>query len=649
MKREAPKSHMPSLITALLIAMLPHFVDLPAWIILWVLCAWSYCYVAVKYKLPLPGKVVRSALTVLGVAFVLSGSGIRLDGTAYVGVMCIMAGLKPLEIETHRDRMITVFLAYVIIITGLFKSESLTVTLYMFVSVLVTTAVLVRINYPVKAFRETMKLSGTIMLQALPVMLILFLLFPRVHSGFWGMSPSSVGKSGFTDRLSPGDVSRIVLDDSVAFRIFFEDEIPSYDRRYFRGIVFWKFDGESWTRGVSAPLNMRPVGGDNKVNYRITIEPHHQKWLFALDLPLKAPRRAFMQADQVIRSRRTVREKLTYELSSYLDFHTGELQRWEKSALKGQAEGNPKAQELALQWAGAQTEPGKIIESALQFFVAEGFEYTLNPPEMRDEPIDTFLFETRKGYCEHYASAFAFLMRSAGIPSRLVGGYLGGETNPYSDYLIVRQSDAHVWVEVWLEKTGWTRIDPTAVVAPERIRRGIENVLSPDEVPGFLQKGRFGFASNYINDFLMWWDAVSTSWDMWFSAYSFDAQKELLKKIGVDIDSVKGLAGVLAAALSACLVLGLLIATALVMRSRRKKDPVKAAYLVFCQKLENVGLGRRPSQGPADYARMLAAARDDLKPWAAAVTESYIRLRYAETADKDSVKQFKKLVNEFKP
>jgi hypothetical protein len=274
-------------------------------------------------------------------------------------------------------------------------------------------------------------------------------------------------------------------------------------------------------------------------------------------------------------------------------------------------------------------------------FRDENFFYTLEPPLLGDHPVDEFLFKTRAGFCEHYASAFAVLMRGAGIPARVVTGYQGGEINAFGNYMIVRQAEAHAWTEVWLKDRGWLRIDPTSAISPSRVESGISAAVPSNELLPMMVRGDFAF----LRQLRLSWDFMANSWNQWVLGYTPERQIWLLSRVGIDNATWQKLTAIL-------LVLGgvivaVLVALALRQLQRRVRDPVKIAYLRFCDKLKRKGLPRDPAEGPADYARRVEQSRPDLIPAVAAITRLYIALRYATGSSPEALTELRQRVRRF--
>lgn len=643
-----PDRHIPAVLITLIISVAPHIQRLTHWVILWCLTLWLYMFLSLRYRWQWPDTLLRTVLAVIGFGGVVLTFGIRFGGDAYLSLLAVTATLKPLEIRSYRDEMISLFLAYFIVITSLFNSESLAMTGYMFLSVLITTTVLIRIHHPDSPMKANLRLSAIIMVQAIPLMLMLFFLFPRIRGNLWGFTKGGGGRSGFSDSVSPGSVSGLMRSNELAFRVEFSEKIPDSKFLYWRGLVFHEFDGRTWrvfsrTPGQSKPLTEAKGG----IGYIITLEPHEQRWLFAMDLPGSVPQNSRLSDDYTLQNRFEIRQKMRYQMRSYTEYHTGTMRRWESIDEKLPGTGNPQSRALAKQWAVSIRSPEKIVEAALNFYEKNKFVYTLNPPLLGADNIDDFLFKTRKGYCEHYASSFAFLMRAAGIPARVVGGYLGGEVNPYGGYLIVRQSDAHAWTEVWLAKKGWVRVDPTSVVAPDRIERGVAGALSAEELPGFLiSRGPFSTIWKTIR---FGWDAINNEWNIQIMGYSFENQKALLEFIGIRADSWKARIRLLLMAMGAVGIFIVILAFYFFRKREVKKQAIVRIYEQFCSKLAKAGIERQANQGPADYAAMAIARRKDSETQISEIVALYIRLRYGREDDKTSLKKLNALVKAFNP
>jgi hypothetical protein len=300
---------------------------------------------------------------------------------------------------------------------------------------------------------------------------------------------------------------------------------------------------------------------------------------------------------------------------------------------------------LAGSWREGGAAPAQIVERALAYFNTEPFVYTLQPGTLGTDPLDEFLFETRRGFCEHYAAAFTLLMRLAGVPARVVTGYQGGELNPRGGYLMVRQADAHAWSEVWLEGSGWMRVDPTAAVSPERVERSIDPAGSVRE--GEVRfGGERGLLGGLMRQFSWGLDALDLGWHRWVVGYTRDSQGRLLESVGLGFLQGRRLA--LGAVVFALAVLAG-IALLLTRTERRPADPVQAAWAKACAKLAAAGIVRAPEEGPWDLSGRVARTRPDLARSVHAIAALYIAQRYGREKGPEQLRRLRTLVRELRP
>lgn len=598
---------------------------------------WRYLAARRGWRLPPPW--LRLSLALAGFAGVLATyrgiNGVE-PGSA---LLTLMLALKLTETWRRRDCLLLIYLGYFLILAQFLYEQSIGVTLYLIPVTWLLTAVLLDFAHPGGAFRPraALRLAGRYLLAALPLMLILFLLFPRIPGPLWGVS-SARGEavSGLDDEMTPGSISELILSEEVAFRVRFEGAPPPPEDRYWRGPVLHHFDGRSWRQGWPLPPAESPPQGTAAVRYSVTLEPHERHWLYALDLPGRIPEDAVLRQDYQLLSKRPVRERRRYELLSFTRYQAGlplpDFLRWRSLQLP---EGfNPRARTLAEEWRASLADERAVVRQALRMFREQPFVYTLQPPLLGRHSVDEFLFETRRGFCEHYAGSFVFLMRAAGIPARVVTGYLGGSPNPLADYFIVRQSDAHAWAEVWLPDAGWVRVDPTAAVAPERIELGLAGALSETEarLSGLLGAGDLQVQLEII------WETINARWNEWVLGYGPELQRRFLEFAGIENPSWRKLALVLTAVFVAA---GALFMAWFAWRNRRAPvPPLLRHYRRLCRALARQGVARRPQEGPADFAARAAAALPAHAPAIRDAMRRYIRLRYAEAGDAAAVQAF---------
>jgi transglutaminase-like putative cysteine protease len=541
-------------------------------------------------------------------------------------IVCGLLVLKALESESTRDARMAVGFACFILMSALLFDQSLGFTILVGLMLLPALATL-RALEPglarprwLRAFKP-----GTALLAAsLPAALLGFLLIPRLGTPLWGSPGSGVARTGISDRMAPGDLQKLLTDDSVAMRVGFDDGVPPpEDRRYFRGMVLWDFDGRAWLPGAMATRRQQPVPVGTRgpaTHYTVTLLASHQHWLFALDVPVDTPEGAGMGPDHTLWSAKPIDQTLRYRVTSATDYRLGPAglaPRVRTAALQLPQGYDPRARALAANWrVRAGSDDRAIVGDALRLFHDGGFAYDLDAPPLGRNSIDDFLFDTRIGFCEHYASAFTFLMRAAGIPARVVIGYQGGYWNQFAHYLLVRQSNAHSWSEVWLAGRGWVRVDPTAAVSRVLL-------ADTDNAMGGIDGGGGAWWLPWRNRL----DVINRWWGQ--TAMGFDALKQarLLRPFGIDHVSVQMLGIALAVTVFLALGAGALLAS---LRPRRKpRDILGKAQWRLQRRLARAGLARGPTEGPRDFYSRTAAALPDSARTLRELAHEYLLLRYA--------------------
>jgi transglutaminase-like putative cysteine protease len=639
---------------ALCATFLPHLPYLPVWVLPVFLLGAGWRLALGYTDKALPSRWFLLVLAMLGFFLVYASQRSISGVSAGTTLLVVMMGLKMLEARTRRDTILMLMLAYFLILAAFLREQGPLLALYQGLATWIVTTALLQITrsrnfLPV---RVAARLSGQLMLQTLPVMLILFLLFPRIPGPFWALpSASGSGATGLSNEMTPGTIAQLSLSDEVAFRVTFKGPTPPQDQLYWRGPVLEKFDGRSWTRGdMHTSDTVRPqiqyLGQASE--YTIRLEPHDKAWLPALDVPAPPwPANSSMGAQLQLVTPKPVRERLSYTAKSYPLYQTsgGLSQAQTAFYTRLPDQSNPRTQALARQMRSQASSDQEYLRSVLRKFNREPFVYTLAPRllDMRN-PSDDFLFNTREGFCEFYASSFAILMRAAGIPSRVVTGYQGGEPNPLGDYLIVRQSSAHAWVEVWLASQGWTRVDPTAAVAPERIRRGLpESLRAGDPLPGGLLR-----SVPMLADLRMAWDLANARWDQWVLGYGPELQMDLLARFGLNMPSPLQLVLLITVLVGTFL----LLLTFYLARNYRPviSDPALQLYRDFLKKLEKAGLAVALHEPPTELASRTRRLRPDIANQVDIVVESYLLARYRNTLRyRLALAQLKNAVRNFRP
>jgi len=644
-------------VTALLISMSPQLAGMPLHLVPITLLpiAWRLLAEFRGWK-PMP-IVLRILATALAVAALVLTYGGLVGRRAAVSLLVLMLSLKLLETFRIRDARIVASLSLFLCGTQFLFSQDVPMIVYI-VACLLSSLIAFMYLQRCEAFdvlgqapetdRNLLSELGfglKLLALALPVGLTLFLLFPRWGSPLWGLPEDALdSRSGLSDSMSPGSIQSLFMDDSPAFRATFQSGMPSNGEMYWRGPVFWDFDGKTWQTGFLS----RNVRADSKPDpdrapfrYEVQMEPTEQKWLFALDYPALIPPKTKLTIDYQLITSRPVTDLKSYAMASDPNFQDNPVLRQTllRSALDLPDGYNPRTAEMMAGWRSEAVSDTEIVRRALNYFHQQNFHYTLNPPLLTRDTVDEFLFDTREGFCEHYASAFTVMMRMAGIPARVVTGYQGGFFNGIGGYVLVRQSDAHAWSEVWIRGSGWTRIDPTAAVAPQRVEQGAVEALD---------QRRYMFDFQWLRNVRNTFDLFQRGWNNWVVAFGADRQSRLFSVFGWDMF---GPARLVIAMIVIILVVGgiifMLVPILLKFRSSRSPDPVLRLWKQFLRKLEKAGFVPRPSMAATELA---SSASGQLKYGGDAIfeiAELYTRCRYSR--DPGNQQELAELIRVFKP
>ncbi len=643
------------LMGAILLAVVPHVAHLPWWTStgFFVLFVWRFGLVMSGRWLPRDS--VRWVAALACTAAVFANYGTLLGRDAGVALLVLFLGLKLMEMRARRDLFVVIFLCFFLLLTAFFYSQTMVTAVLTVVAVLglMTTMLTMQFGQHELAISARFRAAGSLFLQALPIAALFFVLFPRVQGPLWGMPDDAYSsRTGLSESMSPGRIAELSLSDEVAFRVLFDGPSPEPARLYWRGPVFGSFDGAEWkplSRPI-APLPLPSIQGEpeSTLRYTVTLEPNNRPWLFALEAPVRVDglpaRTALLMPDMLLLSRERVNARLRYRLESTTEYRFGmnetplSLRNW----LQLPGGFNPRTLELAASWRAQEQDPAGLVDRALRMFHDEPFHYTTKPPLLGRDTVDDFLFRTRAGFCEHYASAFVVLMRALEVPARVVTGYQGGEFNPVDDFWLIRQADAHAWAEVWLPGRGWVRVDPTAAVAPERIERGSRAIRRTERF------APLGLDMPMLEGLRFNLDALANAWNQWVLSYDGGRQKRLLSALGLALDGWQDLVGLLAAGLA--LMLGAV--ALLTLHPRRPKDPVERCYAEFCERMAEAGVVREPHETPR---QVLARAARTLEATQMARARRFVALynalRYGGGSSNrgESVRHLRTLVQSFKP
>ncbi len=630
-----------------LAAMAPHLVLLAILPVAWRLAA------EMRGWKPLP-LLVRISITVFTVFLLVMTYGGLFGRRVAVSLLALMLSLKLLETFKIREARMVASLSLFLCATQFLFTQGILMLLYGAATLAATLVALVYLQrreafLPVgeappggRSMFTHLGYSARLMALAAPITVALFLLFPRWGSPLWGMPDGALdARSGLSDSMTPGSIQSLFMDDSPAFRAEFDGAVPSRAQMYWRGPVFWNFDGAEWTRsfyGRGLRAESMPAISDAPWRYTVQIEPTEQHWIFALDYPAIVPGGAYLTMDYQLFSRRSITQVRSYEMISNPVFTDAPtlMSPLRRRALELPPGFNPRTQEMMREWRSQTPDVRELIDRVLRHFNQENFYYTLNPPLLSRHTVDEFLFETRAGFCEHYASAFTVMMRMADIPARVVTGYQGGWYSELGQYVLVRQSNAHAWAEVWLAESGWTRVDPTAAVAPGRVDSGPLNAL---------EGRRYLLDYAWLRGMRNGFDIVQRRWNDLVIAFNAETQRTMFRPFGLNDMDAKKLVFVLLLAIG--LIVLVMLPLVLRLGQGAEKDLAVRHWLKFRHKLARAGV-----EAPASYAPMELAAAVTQQHFPGAgevsrIAKLYNHIRYAPEVPR--LDEFVRAVRAFRP
>ncbi|MEQ1558985.1 MAG: DUF3488 and transglutaminase-like domain-containing protein [Methyloglobulus sp.] len=570
------------------------------------------------------------------------------DGGTSLFVVAL--GLKLMEIKTERDLYLINYLAFIVAASQFLYEQSILMAAYILFVCGVLLATLVFINSHVANTTVALKKATVIIAQAIPMAIVVFILFPRVEPPRWLLfNDRQEAKMGLSDTMEPGSISDLGTSDELVFRVKFTGVIPQPNQRYWRGPVLTQTNGKKWWQAtdLSYLRNLDKVSYSGQpYQYTLMMEPQEKDWVFALDMPADFSSPLQRNANYQLITSDNLRKRSEFKLTSYPNYNTGDLTKTElQDALQLPGAPSEKIKQLVIQLHGYDSKPKDFINALLRHFRQEDFHYTLTPPLMEDKPIETFLFETRHGFCSHYASAFVYLMRVAGIPSRVVTGYQGGTFNEVGNFLEIKQADAHAWTEVWLDKEGWVRFDPTAAIAPERIEKNIDiSRLTQDGLIQFSAANEGAHAAfNFLKQARQLWGHVDYNWQRWVINYNTANQSSFMSAFGIkDMKTMvywmMGFVGIITAILSLFLLY-------------QKPKPVNRTLLVFnkfLKKLAKVGLTKNPGEGARDFAERIKPELPEQAETIEAITSAFIAQHYGSRPTEVKFRRLCRLVAAFK-
>ncbi|MCB1616326.1 MAG: DUF3488 domain-containing transglutaminase family protein [Pseudomonadales bacterium] len=655
-----------------LLLILPHLGRLPLWLPCFYGAAlfWRYGVYSGRFVFPL--KWQKAGLLLIFVSGIVLSFRQVFALDSLIAVLLGLSSLKLLEMYYKRDALVWVFVSIFILMTVFLFSQSIFSALYVFIVLSLILVVYISFYRSPDSDKDNfgntlqlVKLSSSMLLQSIPLMIVMFLVFPRLGS-LWSVPlQSDKSKTGMSDTLRPGDINNLTQSKEVAFRVTFNGDIPSNDELYWRGLVLNHFDGLTWEQYSTGHVDEQIIWagsrsgfmpdrikrGEMYADYEIILEPSYRYWLFALATPIPQTAHVGLTSDFRLMKDSPINARFKYKVQSFrviaLEPEMDARRIYIETALPENA--NPKTRSYVQSLREQVPDDDAYIKAVLNMF-HQDFFYTLKPPLLGQHSVDDFLFNTKKGFCEHFASSFAFMMRAAGIPARVIAGYQGGEINPYEGYLLVHQYDAHAWVEVWLEDKGWVRIDPTAAVAPQRILDGFRDSFlstSPLESPFSLDSYR---GLGFINELRLQADRVNYLWARWVLGYDNKLQEKFLSNLLGEY-SVKRIA--IASALFAGVFFILLSAYIYWKGIDRTRPAVIRVYQKFCKRIAKKGMQRQVGESPLAFAHRVKQAFPDSGTALDEITSEFYALAYNadgndnDKTDADALKSFKAKVNAF--
>lgn len=605
-----PRISLTWLLVAQALVIVPHLGHLPLWVIgLWLGCA-GWRVQIFRMRVGYPTRLAKAGLMLAAAAgvFASRGSLVGLDA----GVVLLIAAfvLKLVELRSQRDALVLILLGFFCVVTAYLFDDNLLAAAYSLLPVSALLAALIGLQQSRLAMRPwpTLRLALGLLAQALPLMLLLFVFFPRLGPLWTLPNPNNQALSGLSDSMTPADIAELSKSDELVFTATFNGAPPARTQLYWRALTLEHFDGRRWSQAplVSRQNAQQWLPSGQPWEYSVIAQASGRNWLFALDVARSEEGGVQAQRNFSLQYQRPIDQPLRYQVRSWPDVLRDANLPLSSLAdsLQLPAEGDPRSRAWARELQARHPQPDALVQALLQHFNREPYHYTLKPPPVGIDSIDEFLFRTRRGFCAHYAGAMTFVLRAAGIPARVVAGYQGGELNPRGNFFTVRQFDAHAWVEYWQAGQGWTSVDPTFAVAPERIEQGLEQALSGEQsflADSPLSPLRYRQVA-WLNQLRLGWDDLNHGWQRWVLGYQGAQQLQLLQRWFGRMDEqllVLALVG------GGGLLLGLL-ALFLFKPWRRERDPLLRQFRRFERLLVRHGLPRQAAEGPRAYAERAA-------------------------------------------
>ena len=464
-------------------------------------------------------------------------------------LLCFAYALKSLEMNSRKDFYQIILLGIFILASVLIFYQTLLISLFVFCLLIFNLSILLAYFYPTKNIRKTLMQSTKMVLQSIPLAIVLFIFFPRL-APFWEVPSSKSAQTGLSESVTPGGIAKLARSSALAFRVKFFTDLPLYNQLYWRAMVMDDFDGRTWkqsnnrhsinqTKSSQFAEDIPTLIGD-KTYYQVMLEPSYQHWLFSLAVVdikqlVGTQMNILSLSNYTIKSSKPISQTSSYEVTSYPDSLLNAPLNYDemRTNLHIPLDNNPKLQAEGRRLQRKYSDEIERAQAILDRIREDDFHYTLTPPLLSGNgaghELDQFFYDSKKGFCVHYASAFTFIMRASGTPARLVTGYLGGEYNKQSGHLSIYQYDAHAWSEIWVNDKGWVRVDPTAAVNPERVESGLSDTMQQEGLfnNDLLSLHRYKHLA-WINSLRLQLDALDYQWTRLVLGYSSKKQYDLV-------------------------------------------------------------------------------------------------------------------------
>lgn len=631
------------------LAVLPHFIHLPLPLSVWFLLVYGWRLLAVRWAVCLPGAAARLILITIGLGLLVGFRPESWGISSGAAIFVVALAIKLLEFNQQRDAYLVGYLGFILIGALFLFRQDMLATAYGLMVCWLLLASLLSVNGPMLRSKMLLRQTGVMLLQAAPMAIILFLLFPRVQAPAWGWAEQiKEAETGMSDTLEQGSINRLALSPKLVFRVKFDGDIPPNNQLYWRGPVYSLTDGKNWTIAENPYLTeyQDQLSFSGKpYDYTLLLEPQKRKWVYALDMPARYGADMHRNANYQMIGHHKAGEAAEFRLLSYPQYNTGYITKVEyRQNRQLPEEPSERIVELVTRLQGFEGDPDRYIRNVLNYFREQHFSYTLTPPLMEHNPTETFLFEAKTGFCNHFATAFVYLMRVADIPARVVGGYQGGEFNKVGKFMEVRQANAHAWTEVWLQGKGWVRIDPTTAIMPERVQQSVNvdqqvesGAVSLEAAQASGRQTGHGLDLEYLQH---WINSLDFQWER--SVVHFGAEQQPLQLGRLDMKVL--MPKVYGLLTGAGLIMLLLMRGLLPERMQTELIELKL-YRNFCRKMAKAGVAINPGEGALDFAARAKIEKPELGDWIDEVTKEFVRLHYYPRPHPVSLKQLKKIIN----